>query len=362
MQALAPAGQVVIPDVGPYEVIDPLFEAVRLALAQRGDVYPAAYIQGISGSAFRIAGICPCAPTCSNASWPDKLLKQLGYSPTMLSMEQSGATWAELESFAKLIKNDRLPDPSTLSADQRRIYDKALELIHAIQSEVSAGRPVLVWHAFTNAEYDIVCGYDAEKHEFIGRGSYKGDKGPYAHAGEARMITAAFIGGWPAAIVIGQKTGSLDKNAADIASITEAVRHGRDQANLDKLGGEKWVMLQGIAAYDRWAKDFQSETKKRQAGDAYCFGIYSHTHSAAGPYLRSIAPRYPKASEHLLAAATAFEQESQTLKGGQKLLWWTSPDGPDAQRNKAAAELLTTAASHYKAGVEQLEKALPLMQ
>ncbi len=363
MQTLAPAGQYIIANLGEYQVIDPLFESLRIILVQRGDNYSADYIQGISGSAFRIAGICPCAPTCSNATWPDKLGQLLGYKVDVLSMEQAGVKWEKLEAFARLIKGDQLPEASTLSDPEfKKIYDKAVEIIDTVKREVAAGRPVLVWHAFTNAEYDVVCGYDQTARQFIGRGSYKGDKGPYARAGEARMITAAFIGGWPAAIVVGPKTGKPDTTSAEIAALREAVRHARDQKNVDKAGGEKWVMLEGIAAYERWTSDYQKPDKKRGAGDAYCFGIYRHTHRSAATFLRDIATKYPKAQQPLRLAADAFEKEAQTLSGGEKLLWWNSPEGPDAARNAAAAKLLREACDNYKAGIEQLEKALPLVQ
>ena len=47
--------------------MDPLFEGIRVVLSYRGEAYSPAYLQGISGAAFRIAGICPCAPTSSFA-------------------------------------------------------------------------------------------------------------------------------------------------------------------------------------------------------------------------------------------------------------------------------------------------------
>ena len=62
--------RVVIQGVDRYRVVEPLFESVRVTLAQRGEAYSSGYIQGIAGSAFRIAGICPCAPTVSRAMEP----------------------------------------------------------------------------------------------------------------------------------------------------------------------------------------------------------------------------------------------------------------------------------------------------
>ena len=64
----------------PYEVCEALFEAVRVALTQHGAPYSANYIQGISGAAFRIGGICPCAPTCDYAMEVWELLDLLGFN------------------------------------------------------------------------------------------------------------------------------------------------------------------------------------------------------------------------------------------------------------------------------------------
>ena len=42
-----------------YRVVEPLFEGIRVILSYRGENYSPAYVQGISGAAFRVAGICP---------------------------------------------------------------------------------------------------------------------------------------------------------------------------------------------------------------------------------------------------------------------------------------------------------------
>ena len=42
-----------------YRVVEPLFEGIRVILSYRGETYTPDYIQGISGAAFRVAGICP---------------------------------------------------------------------------------------------------------------------------------------------------------------------------------------------------------------------------------------------------------------------------------------------------------------
>lgn len=71
--------RVVLEGVDRFRVMEPVFECVRVVLSYLGESYSPAYIQGISGAAFRIAGICPCAPTCSTAMWTDALVDLLGY-------------------------------------------------------------------------------------------------------------------------------------------------------------------------------------------------------------------------------------------------------------------------------------------
>jgi hypothetical protein len=85
------AESVCIEGVDRYRVCEPLFEFVRVVLAQHGESYSTAYLQGISGAAFRIAGICPCAPTCSAAMQTEALVELLGYKARRLNLHDKGA-------------------------------------------------------------------------------------------------------------------------------------------------------------------------------------------------------------------------------------------------------------------------------
>ncbi|HUT32894.1 MAG TPA: hypothetical protein VNE39_05400 [Planctomycetota bacterium] len=319
-----------IEGIEPYRVIDPMFEGVRLILASRGERYSPDYIQGISGSAFRIGGICPCAPTCENAMWPQDLLRLLGYELEHVKIEGEGEALKE----------------ATRKAVAR------------VKQEIDAGRAALVWHAFTNAEWDVVYGYDAEKKQFLGRGSYAGNDKPFAAEDEMRTGQCGDICCPAGVLLISRKTGEFDAPKAEVAALREAVRHARDQKNVDKLGGEKWVMLAGLACYDRWIRDFGKPDKKREVGDAYCYGVYRSTHAAAAGFLRETAPKHPAMADHLRRAADHFQAEAEALAKGEKLLWWNSPEGPDPKRNTAAAALLTQARDAYAAGIAEVEKAL----
>jgi len=271
-------GRAWIEGIEPYRVTDPVFEGVRLILASRGERYTPEYVQGISGSAFRIGGICPCAPTCENAMWPQQRLRLLGYEFEHVKIEGEGEALKE----------------STRKAVAR------------VKQEIDAGRAALVWHGFTNAEWDVVYGVDAEKKQFLGRGSYAGNDKPFAAADETRTGQCGEICCPAGVVLIGRKTAELDAAKAELAALQEAVRHARDHKNVDKLGGEKWVMLAGIACYDRRIADFRKPDKKREVGDAYCYGVYRSTHAAAAGFLREIAPKHPEAAEHLMQARDAY--------------------------------------------------------
>jgi hypothetical protein len=60
----------ILPSVEPYRVVEPMYEGIRMILNYRGETYSPAYVQGISGAAFHIGGICPCAPTCMEGIEP----------------------------------------------------------------------------------------------------------------------------------------------------------------------------------------------------------------------------------------------------------------------------------------------------
>lgn len=328
-------GRMVIENVDRYRVMEPCCEGVRVVLGALGEEHTPAYIQGISGAAFRIAGVCPCAPTSSSGGpWPTALLKRLGYEYT----EQYLA--------------DDAKDP--------KLGPNTLAMIAKVKDSIRAGRPVLVWHAFTSVEWDVVAGYDDAEGVFLGRGSYAGLEG-YAKAKQDRAREALSICPAFGAIFVGERTGKFDAHAAEIAAVKEAVRHAHDQLNVDKLGGEKWVMLEGLGAYDRWAEKFKDPGAQRELGDAYCFGVYRSTHRAAGQFLRQIAPHFPEADEVLVRAAREFNAEAITLDKAHALLGWDAP-AQDPARNQKLWPVLSKARDHYAAGIALLEQALPLMK
>ncbi len=321
-----PADRVVLAGVDRYRVVEPMNECVRVVLAYRGERYSPAYVQGISGSAFRIGGICPCAPTCLGGMSHLELAALLGYEAEVIPIGPNGEHLAEL--------------------------------IAQVRGEIDAGRPAIVWHAFTAAEYDVVCGYDAGAKRFLGRGSYAGTGDAYAEADEARTATAAEVSGLLDALAIGEKSGALDAPRAERDALRQAVAHAHSTRGLDRLGSEKWTFLEGIACYDRWVRHWREPTKAPELGDRYCLGIFSSTHRSAGDFLTEIAPGHPAGAEALHKAADHFRAEADLLDRLKPLIGWGTPDGPDPEHNRPVADTLASARYHYVVAIEALETAL----
>jgi hypothetical protein len=322
--------RVVLEGVDRYRVMEPMNECARVVLTHRGETYSPAYVQGIAGSAFRIGGICPCAPTCMDGMANTDLAKLFGYETELI---QPG---------------DKAENVGALVA--------------RVKDEIRRGRPVIVWHAFTNAEYDVVCGFDEERKLFLGRGSYAGMEEAYAEADEARTAASMEIAGPLPAIAIGEKTGAFDAPAAEVAALREAVRHAHSTKGLDTLGKEKWTFLEGIACYDRWVRQWRDDPAKApELGDRYCLGIYRFTRRSAAEFLEEIAPRHAAGQEALLRAAGHFRAEADALDATTELVGWGKPAKVDAQRNAKVAELLGQARDEYVLATAALEEALLLL-
>ena len=309
-----------------YEVTEANFECIRIALNYIGEKFTPEYFHGIAGTAFRIGGICPCAPTCTLAMLPGDLIKTLGYD-------------------CEIIPYDDTDKDGSLT-----------RLTEAVRESIDGGIPAIVWNAFTQCEYDVVTGYDENDKVFYGRGSHVGNKGDCAKRPWDRSLEQAGLAGLTA-LIIRRGTGVFDKKTAETAALKEAVRHANDKENVDKLGEPGWVFLQGKAAYKRWADDFSKPDYKRGAGDAYCAGIYSDCHALAGPFLRVIASAYPHISTELNKAAKYFDGEAENLKTVNPLITWDSPE-TSAERSEKAAPLLREAARCYGAGIDILSEAI----
>jgi formylglycine-generating enzyme required for sulfatase activity len=306
----------VIEGVDHFRVAEPLFEGVRIVLNHRGEDYTADYIQGISGAAFRIAGICPCAADCSSQMGTDDLIRLLGYEHTQDILGWTGDV-----------------------DDAKR---NMVPLIPKIRDSIRAGRPVLLWYGFADSAYEVVTGFDEAEGVFLGHHMWQGPQDGAAKAKQDRAQEAAAM--FPAfgAIFIGRKVGVLNARAAEMAALREAVRHARD-AEVRTAGPPR----QGLTCYDFWVEKFKSPGAKRDPGDSYCSAVYRTTHRAAGQFLREIAPRYPQAEVTLNEAAAEFAAEAVELD--------------KAAPNEKLWPILAKARDHYAAGIALIEQALTLL-
>lgn len=322
----------ILENVDVYKVYDPVFESVRIVMNYMGESYSHQYIQGISGSAFRVATGCPSRPTCCNLMWITGLIRLLGNE------------YKEYPCFGP--NGENLAD----------------EMIAAVRAQIDAGRPALVWHALTNAEWDVVCGYDEENRLFYGRGTYRGFEGqgydsePWDRAAKAVEICPAF-----GAITIGAKTGAFDVRKAETAALRDAVAHARTVKENPEVGG--WYSYEGIQCLRKWFEAYSNPGKDRDIADAYCFQVYHSTHGTAAGFLREIAPNYTgEAGELLLETAGIMEKEAKIFAECTPYLGWDSPWGVDEERSRMVVPLLRETADLYEKAVESLEKALAIIE
>jgi hypothetical protein len=239
-----------------------------------------------------------------------------------------------------------------------------------VKDEIRAGRPAILWHAFTTCEWDVVAGFDDERQQFFGRGSYAGLEEAYAVADQARTTTCTAICPALGAILIGDKVRDFDAREAELAALQEAVRHAHSPipnaheestTDPDDGGGAPWVMLDGLACYDRWVRDFKADPPKLPSmGDRYCFGVYRSTHRAAAAFMRELMPKYPEAQAPLERASGHFVAEADALHEAAELLFpeWRLPERPSVEKNARAAVLLSVARDNYARAIDEIEKVL----
>lgn len=319
----------VIEGVDRFHVQEPLFEGPRIVLGFLGESYSPAYIQGISGAAFRIAGICPCAADCSSQMSTTDLIRLCGYE-----CEESILGW---------------------TGDVEDATENMQTLLPRIRETLSAGRPVLLWYAFADTAFEVVTGFDDAEGVLLGWHMWQGPDDGLARAHQTRAEEAAAMCPAFGAIFVGEKTGTLDAHAAEVAALKEAVRHGWD-AKVSEAGPPR----QGLTCYTHWMEKFQGAGAKREPGDSYCVSIYRSTHRAAGRFLEEIAPKHPGASVLLTEAAACFASEADALDQAAPLLGWKTPEYDDA-RNAAVWPHLATAREHYGLAIARIEEALPLI-
>jgi hypothetical protein len=301
-----------------YRYYDPLFEGARIILNALGEAYTPEYISGISGSAFKIAAGCPSRPTCVKDFWPPEFFGYMGYE----------------------IKEYPASD-----------IDK--DMVEAVKESIDNGKPALVWHAFREEEWDVVCGYDEEAKQFIGWGTYGG--GEYRREPWDRAKNSNVYGF--GAIVVREKTSVLNEREAEISSLKKAVEHARKES-----GEEELAATEGIQGYKKWAEMYSKPGADRSVACAYCHETYSSVRRAAVIYLNGLADKYGGgAAVHLKEAASFFAKEAAKLDEAAPYITWSSPWGVDEPRSKNLAPILKAASEQYEKGIESIEKALAVL-
>lgn len=343
-------GKVWIEGIDKFRVDEPLFEAVRIVLNYNGENYSTAYIQGVSGAAFRLAGPCPCAPTCSFAMSTEGLIELLGYEAQTLSEETP-----PFEGF------QGWEDPEWISANRKRIE----QAIPFIKNQIKLGNPVIVWGAFDVCEYNVVCGFEEKSKKFLGRGGSAG-LDDYAIQDENFAAQSISICGYGKEYAVGEKIREFNMEKAEIAALEEAVRHAHDSQNQidDYSESVKWKMQQGSNTYNWWIHKFGlKELKIPEMGDTYCLSVYRTTHQAASTFLLEIAPKYPEAEEKLEQAANHFKNEAKALNSIHTIFL---PSGrriktTSSKINSQVVELFKEAKHYYDNGIIQISRALTSM-
>jgi hypothetical protein len=221
-----------------------------------------------------------------------------------------------------------------------------------VKNHIDNGKPALVWNALTLEEWDVVCGYDNDAKQFIGRGTHK-NWDDYHREPWDRAKTSGVHGF--GAVLVGDKVIRFNEREAEINSLKSAVAHGRKKLTENQQVFE----AEGIEFYRQWAEDYTKPGRERSLADAYCYEAYSSVRKAAVKYLRELATKYDDRDNFEYAAAS-FEREVNELEKTKPLLSWDSPWGVDEERSKKLAPMLQAAAEHYEKGVEYLEQVLKI--
>ncbi len=223
---------------------------------------------------------------------------------------------------------------------------------------------MLLWHAFSTCEWDVVCGYDRDQSLLFGRSSKYVDVDEYAQAPETRAATCGEVCPSQGILIVGGPPTPCDREALELESLKTAVRHAHSPARPKTDCDGPWVMMEGLPCYDRWAESFAEDPQREpNTGDRYCLDVYHHTHHAAADFVREIAPRYPAASSHLVRAACSFEAESQMLARAHSLMTSSPAEAdPSDERAPDLGALFSCARDRYAAGIGCIERALAALR
>ncbi len=323
------AQRVILEGVDRYQNETP-FEGVRVILSYLGEEHSPAYICGISGAAFRIGGPCVCGPEFDQAMYPTELVSLLGYKCEQI--------WLGGE------------DPES----------RLQEILARAREEIRDGRPVLMFHTFTNLGWDVVCGFDDGKRELYGRGACEGLE-EYARAEQTHPLKSPPGVPMMGAIFIGEKVGQLDVREAELASLKEAVAHAHSATG--KCAGRYDHLASGLECYDAWIAGHRFYGPPGiDIGinvNSYMLSTLRTARAAASLFMLELGPKYPQASTHLEMAAEHFAREAEALDSCYKLFpERTQEELDDTDRRIRAAAYLRQARAMYALAIDEIARSL----
>ncbi len=318
-----------IHDLDRYRHHEPVFEGMRVILLHRREPVSAPSIAMLSGAAFRVHGRDPLDLLRNQAMGPHELPRLLGYEAELIPFHNG--------------------DESARPEFGRTPAERHPRILETAKAELLEGRPVLLWHAVSDHEYDVVAGFDESADCLYAFGASIGFR-DYAIVPEQRSLEGAVEG--TGVVLLGKRIGTSDLAQLERQALHVAVQHADDARY-------------GLAAYDEWAQYFA-----RRAGGAAPEGldgcrtlaVMAASRQSGSAYLRNLAWLYSnQANAHLDLAAENFLRESEALQALVEL--FPAEDQPLPGRDDCfeALDLIARARARYSLGIDETWSAVSLM-
>jgi hypothetical protein len=322
----------VIHDLDRYRHHEPVFEGMRVILLHRREPVSAPSISVVSGAAFRVHTRERLDVLRNQAMQPHELARLFGYEAELIPFHTSAA--------------DPRPELGQTPAER---LPGMLELARA---ELLGGRPVLLWHAVSDREYDVVAGFDEPQGLLHAFGSRAGLR-EYETVAEGRAADGAVEG--TGLVLVGERTSAYSIGRLERAALQVAVGHADDARC-------------GLSAYDEWARYFAQRAGglapdgPEGSDGAYVLQVMAASRLAGTSYLRNLAWLYSaQANAHLDLAAENLLREAEAIQALVAL--FPSLDSPLANRDDCfeAVDLIARARARYSLAIDEMWTAVGLM-
>lgn len=322
----------VIHDLDRYRHHEPVFEGMRVILLHRREPVSAPSISVVSGAAFRVHTRDRLDVLHNQAMRPDQLARLFGYEAELITFHTSPA--------------DARPELGRTPAE------RLPQMLEVAKGELLSGRPLLLWHAVSDREYDVVAGFDEPRallHTFGSRAGLR----EYETVPESRSLEGAMDG--TGLVIVGERESTCSIGLLEREALQGAVAHADDARY-------------GLAAYDDWARYFTRRAgglaPDGTEGDdgAYVLSVMAASRLAGTSYLRNLAWLYSaQANAHLDLAAENLLREAEALQALVAL--FPSLHAPLANRDDCfeAVDLIARARARYSLAIDELWSAVSLM-